>query len=244
MDPEKTLRLASEALKKGKRSSGMTAMRAFNDVGDHLSDYWRWRQNGGFEPKNGDARAEEIAEQVSDAWEEIADEDYAQRWVSEAGYDENPTMQTVANRGRGRRGNMARRDSNKACATGELAVKRRGYKRKDGTSVAATTYCAQDQGKPGRTAYGAKGGTHSRAKGHEPWIQEKGSLGEGFLTTMSFAEQKSAMKRVLTKEKKEHRGDHKAGYKSALGKNQALEQHAASAQIRREASEDPRVVRG
>lgn len=113
-------------------------------------------------------------------------------------------------------------ESNAGCGPDELKVHRRGHTRKDGTRVAATTYCAEDQGEPGRTAHGAKGGTHSRAKGYKPWIKEEGSLGKGFLTKMSFADQKKAVKRAFTSEKKQHRGDYEAAYRSTLGKIMVL----------------------
>lgn len=71
-------------------------------------------------------------------------------------------------------------------------------------------------------SYGAKGGPHSRAKGYEPWIQEEGSLGKGFLTKMSFADQKKAVKRAFASEKKQHRDDYVAAYRSTLGKIMVL----------------------
>jgi hypothetical protein len=56
----------------------------------------------------------------------------------------------------------------------------------------------------------------------KPWIEEKGSLGKGFLTTMSFEKQKAAVKRAFGREKKEHRGDYEDAYRSTLGKIMVL----------------------
>ena len=60
----------------------------------------------------------------------------------------------------------------------------------------------------------------------DAWIQEEGSLGEGFLTEMSFAEQKQALRRALDREKKE-RGGYKAAYRSTLGKVMVLNRSGA-----------------
>lgn len=117
------------------------------------------------------------------------------------------------------------------CGPGELEIHRRGYKREDGTRVAPTTYCAADEGKPGRTAHGAEGGTHSRAKGYKPWITEEGSLGKGFLKKMSFSDQKKAVKKAFSSEKKQHGGDYVEGYRSTLGKIMVLNR---STELRRE----------
>jgi len=65
----------------------------------------------------------------------------------------------------------------------------------------------------------------------EPWIQEKGSLGTGFLTTMSFAEQKSALERAMARELVEQDRDYKAAYRSTLGKVMVLNRSGA---LRRE----------
>lgn len=116
----------------------------------------------------------------------------------------------------------APRSHNRGCGPGEIEVHRRGYERGDGTRVSPTTYCATDQGRPGETAYGAERGPHSRGKGYEPWIQEEGSLGKGFLTSMSFEKQKKALRKTLTAEKKQHHGDYVAAYRSTLGKVMAL----------------------
>jgi hypothetical protein len=108
------------------------------------------------------------------------------------------------------------------CGPDEIKVHRRGYTRGDGTRVKPTTYCATDQGRPGKTAYGAEGGSHSRGRGYKPWIEEEGSLGKGFLTSMSFEKQKKAVKRALSREKKQHDGDYVAAYRSTLGKIMVL----------------------
>ncbi|MDP3910178.1 MAG: hypothetical protein Q8Q14_07280 [Gemmatimonadales bacterium] len=71
----------------------------------------------------------------------------------------------------------------------------------------------------------ANEGKTSMARKKKEWIQEEGSLGQGFLVTMSFADRKKAMARAMMREKKEHDGDYKAAYRSALGKVQALERN-------------------
>jgi hypothetical protein len=98
------------------------------------------------------------------------------------------------------------------------AHKRKGYTRADGTKVAPakvhkTTYLAKDTGKPGRSSYGAKAGPHSEKKGFRPWITTEGSLGSGFLTTMSSSDRKRAIDRAV----KVH------GYRIVLGKISALQ---------------------
>jgi len=71
-------------------------------------------------------------------------------------------------------------------------------------------------------SYGAEFGPHSEAKGYEPWIQEEGSLGEGFLTDMTFAQRKKAVERALKNEISQHGGDYQAAYRSTLGKIMVL----------------------
>lgn len=134
-------------------------------------------------------------------------------------------------RGSSRRRSRGRRANSAGCGPNEIEVRRSGYERSDGTRVKPTTYCATDQGRPGKTAYGAEGGPHSRGRGYQEWIQEEGSLGKGFLTTMSFEKQKKAMRKALREEKKQHQGDYVAAYRSALGKIMALNR---STELRRE----------
>jgi hypothetical protein len=100
---------------------------------------------------------------------------------------------------------------------------RKPFTRADGTHVQGgkvaghcvpqTTFLTPDQGKPGRSAYGAKAGPHSQAKGYRPWISTEGTLGEGFLTTMSSADRHKAIDHAV----KQH------GYRSVLGKISALQ---------------------
>lgn len=68
--------------------------------------------------------------------------------------------------------------------------------------------------------------SHNRSR-KKPWIREEGSLGEGFLTSMSFAEQKKALARAMTQEKKEHGGDYEGAYRSTLGKVMVLNRSRA-----------------
>ncbi len=69
---------------------------------------------------------------------------------------------------------MTQRELNKKCATGQISVSRKGYTRKDGTKVKGSTFCIEDQGKPGKTSRGAKGGEYAD---EEPWIEREGKLG-------------------------------------------------------------------
>jgi hypothetical protein len=81
-----------------------------------------------------------------------------------------------------------------------------------GHCVPATTYLTKDQGKPGRSSYGAKAGPHAASKGYRPWITTEGTLGEGFLTTMTSAERKQALDAAVKR----------YGYQKVLGKVTAL----------------------
>lgn len=90
MDPEATLQLVKTHFTKGKKASGYRAQQHFHDAGESLNDYWTWRRRGGFEPKNGDRRAEDLAEQISDAWEKLSDEEQRDRDVHED-WENNPT---------------------------------------------------------------------------------------------------------------------------------------------------------
>lgn len=51
MDPEQALKDAEQALRDGDRPTAL----------DRLNGYWRWRDTGGFEPRNGDERAKVLA---------------------------------------------------------------------------------------------------------------------------------------------------------------------------------------
>ncbi len=51
MDPAACLRDALEAMTEGEKSEAFS----------HLSDYWNWRELGGFQPAGGDDRANEVA---------------------------------------------------------------------------------------------------------------------------------------------------------------------------------------
>lgn len=110
----------------------------------------------------------------------------------------------------------------KRCGPGEIKIDRKGYTTRGGTRVSPTKFCIEDRGRPGRTSRGAEKGPYSEGKGYEPWIEEEGSLGKGFLTKMSFEKRKAAVKRAFGHEKKEHRGDYEAAYRSTLGKIMVL----------------------
>lgn len=122
---------------------------------------------------------------------------------------------------RSTRGRRRRRNA-EGCPPGQIRIHRKGYTTKRGTRVRPSTYCIDDPGKPGRSARGAKAGPYSRKKGYTPWIEEEGSLGKGFLTSMSFEKQKKALQRAMRREKKQHGGDYEAAYRSTLGKIMVL----------------------
>lgn len=117
--------------------------------------------------------------------------------------------------------------SSSRCKKGQIKIRRRGYTTRRGTRVKPTDFCIDDPGRPGRTTRGAEAGPYAD---EEPWIQEEGSLGEDFLTGMSFADQKKHMKRAFASEKKQHGGDYVSAYRSTLGKVMALNR---STRIRR-----------
>jgi hypothetical protein len=121
-------------------------------------------------------------------------------------------------RRKGARRSTTKGRRSKGCASGEIKIERKGYTTRRGTRVPPTEFCIKDRGRPGRTSRGAEKGPYSEAKGFEPWIQEEGSLGKGFLTKMSFEKQKAAVNRAFGREKKEHRDNYEAAYRSTLGK--------------------------
>ena len=84
-----------------------------------------------------------------------------------------------------------------------IIVKRRGYRRKDGTYVKATTYKIESRG----LSRGRKTGKYSIKKGYKPWITREGKLGgKGYLSKSSSVQQ-----RLLDRCVKEY------GYRSCLG---------------------------
>ena len=75
----------------------------------------------------------------------------------------------------GTKGNtMSGRKQNLSCAPGQNLIKRKGYTTKDGTRVAKTEFCIEDQGTKGVRSRGAKQGPF---KGEKPWITREGKLG-------------------------------------------------------------------
>lgn len=113
---------------------------------------------------------------------------------------------------------LAMRKANPKLRVTRDAHKRKGFTKADGTKVpptkvAKSTFLTTDQGKPGRTSHGAKGGTHSKRHGYRPWITAEGELGQGFLTTMSSADRKRSLDNAV----RQH------GYRTVLGKISALQ---------------------
>lgn len=80
MDPEAALREAKLALRR----------KDYEEAAEALSNYWDWRKSGGFEPKNGDRRAEALGAKLSDEWGD-GDSGWGEAggYVHE-GWDENP----------------------------------------------------------------------------------------------------------------------------------------------------------
>jgi hypothetical protein len=92
------------------------------------------------------------------------------------------------------------RRANKACKKGQLRIRRKGYKRKDGTRVKGTTFCAEDRGAPGR------------GKKILPPIKEGGLGGPGYLEKSSN-ERHAELDRCVKKD----------GYRTCLGRVMWLE---------------------
>lgn len=91
-----------------------------------------------------------------------------------------------------------------------ITIKRKGYTRKDGTRVRATTFKIKDPGKPGKTSRGAKAGPH---RDELPWIGVEGGLGgPGFLS------RPDAKRHTILREKVS-----KDGYRTVLGRLAVLE---------------------
>lgn len=61
MDPEETLRAWENHLNHQRVSEAVA----------HMGYYYHWRVKGGFQPANGDARAELLAARTADAVEEL-----------------------------------------------------------------------------------------------------------------------------------------------------------------------------
>lgn len=56
MDPESTLQLLERSITDGQLCEAVQA----------LNDYYRWRLRDGFEPRDGDARADRLANRLCD----------------------------------------------------------------------------------------------------------------------------------------------------------------------------------
>lgn len=95
-------------------------------------------------------------------------------------------------------------DSQRNPPEGEIKIDRKGYcvkkspKRK-GYCVKPTTYYIKDRGRPGKRSYGAEGGTHPASEGYEPLIKHEGTLGKGFLKTMTKKQREAAIDRCVKK---------------------------------------------
>ena len=117
------------------------------------------------------------------------------------------------------------REGNRRCPKGQIW--RTGYTRKDGTRVKGG--CIKDRGRRGKTARGARGAgaEYPRSEGYEPWIQEEGVLGEGFLTEFTDEERERALRRRFDELLKRFGGKEKRGawgkaYKKTLGEIMVL----------------------
>lgn len=113
-----------------------------------------------------------------------------------------------------KRGRTVARKSNKKIRVCRDTYKRKDYTREDGTKVKGakvdgSCFLIDDPGKPGRDTRGSKAGPY---RDEEKWIQKEGTLGKGFLTTMSQAQRHKALDKCVKK----------FGYRSCLGKVQAL----------------------
>lgn len=101
-------------------------------------------------------------------------------------------------------------DDNPAkCARGQNRIARKAYTRKDGTRVPKTTFCADDQGRPGVRSFGAKQGLR---KGTKPLIQQKGKLGGAGYTKKSERARHQLLEQCVKRD----------GYRSCLGRLQVL----------------------
>lgn len=111
----------------------------------------------------------------------------------------------------------------KTCGPGTIPVSRKAYTRKGKGGrrirVGAAKFCIVDQGTPGKASFGAKGPGALRP-GTKPLIKRKGSLGDGFLKSMTDKQREAAIRRAL-----KH-----SSYASVMGKLVVL---ALSSEIRK-----------
>lgn len=129
-------------------------------------------------------------------------------------------LKEKAMKGKSRKGNKA------ACKRGEVLIHRDAYTRSDGTRVAATEYCAEDQGKPGITSRGAKEGPYS---GEEPWITREGKLGGSGYTKKPAKTRHAILNRCVEE----------YGYRSCLGSLEVLlRNEEISAKVRKVINDD------
>jgi len=108
----------------------------------------------------------------------------------------------------------------------KIRVKRKGYTRKDGTRVKATTFLVKDRGAPGRRARGAKAGPF---KDEKPWIGREGGLGGPGYTHKSERARREILRRKVARD----------GYRTVLGRVMVLERNTGiSSEARRRLEAD------
>lgn len=66
MDPQQALRDAYRFVCEARKRSGRERAEAIEDALDRLTSYAGWRSMGGFEPRNGDAKARELWAMLDD----------------------------------------------------------------------------------------------------------------------------------------------------------------------------------
>lgn len=106
-----------------------------------------------------------------------------------------------------------------ACGRGKVRIQRKAYTRKaytdkrgrkvGKTRVPASSFCIEDQGRPGVRSFGAKQG---KRKGTKPLIQKEGKLGGPGYTKKPVATRHRLLAKCVKRD----------GYKSCLGRLQAV----------------------
>lgn len=113
----------------------------------------------------------------------------------------------------------ARKRNHKSCGKGKIKIDRKAYTRKGytdkrgrkvkATKVPRASYCVADRGRPGVSSFGAEQG---RRKGTKPLIQKEGKLGGPGYTKKPVATRRKLLSRCVKRD----------GYKSCLGRLQAV----------------------
>lgn len=114
---------------------------------------------------------------------------------------------------------LARDTNPKRCPPGKVAIDRKGYTRKaytdkrgrkvKATKVPRSEFCAPDQGRPGKTSFGAESGPR---KGTRPLITKERKLGGPGYAKKSAAERHRLLERCVQRD----------GYRSCLGRLQVM----------------------